>query len=73
LENGLITGYSHLGKIGALLGIKMVPLPNASKDLSILEKLAFKIAVNVVGYSPEFLNRDDVPQSYIDKKKKRIC
>jgi len=43
--------------------------PYVDKELTVLEKLTFKIAVNVVGYSPEFLNREDVPSGYIEKKK----
>ncbi len=61
-DNGVVESYIHLGgKIGVL-----VQVDGANNDD--VRTLAKDLAMQVAAASPEFLTRDDVPQSTIDKE-----
>jgi elongation factor Ts len=65
---GLISGYIHLGaKQGALIELS-APNAEAAKSPE-LQELAKELLLQIVGFKPKYLRREEVPQSEIDKEK----
>jgi elongation factor Ts len=65
--DGLIAGYIHLGaKKGAL--IELAANPAAAAHPAALE-LAKELLLQIVGFSPRYLRREDVPAAEIAKEK----
>lgn len=66
VPEGIVGGYSHHGRIASLVAVSAHPLPKNTKQL---EKFAFNLAVNVVGFPPLYVYRDQVPAAYIEQRK----
>jgi len=65
---GLIAGYIHLGaKQGALIELS-APNAEAAKSPA-LQELAKELLLQIVGFKPKYLRREEVPSSEIDKEK----
>ena len=66
VPEGIVGGYSHLGRIASLVAVSAKPVPKNTKQL---EKFANNLAVNVVGFPPLFLNKEQVPASFLEEHK----
>ena len=65
---GLIAGYIHLGgKKGALIQIS-TSSPEAAKS-EILSNIAKELLLQIVGFSPRYLRREDVPAQALEKER----
>lgn len=65
---GLIAGYIHLGgKKGALVELCAPSVEAAASEA--LAALAKELLLQIVGFSPRYLRREDVPSSEIEKER----
>jgi elongation factor Ts len=66
--DGLIAGYIHLGaKKGAL--IELAAASSAAAAHQAVAELAKELLLQIVGFSPRYLRREDVPAAEIAKEK----
>ncbi|MBI5629540.1 MAG: translation elongation factor Ts [Elusimicrobia bacterium] len=64
---GLISGYIHLGgKKGALVQLSCPPTPANPEALA---ELAKELLLQIVGFSPRYLRREDVPAADVEREK----
>ncbi len=66
---GVVGGYSHHGRVAALVELSADPALAAAEVSPALSQLGFQLAVNVVGYSPLFARREDVPADWLASRK----
>jgi elongation factor Ts len=65
---GLITGYIHLGaKKGAM--IELAASTAAAASHPAVAELAKELLLQIVGFSPKYLRRDEVPAADLDKER----
>ncbi|MBF0190603.1 MAG: elongation factor Ts [Magnetococcales bacterium] len=65
VAQGAVVGYLHMGgKIGTL-----VSLESAASDLDGLRELGKKVAMHVAASTPFYLNRDQVPESDLERER----
>lgn len=65
---GLVAGYVHLGgKKGALIEVSSSGTEAAKSE--VLAGLAKELLLQIVGFSPRYLTREEVPASEIEKEK----
>jgi len=63
-EGGIVSGYTHgKGKYVALVGLKVHSASRLdNKALETIREFGHRVAIQVVGFSPEFLDRKEVQQ-----------
>jgi elongation factor Ts len=70
VPGGVVGGYTHHGKLAALVELQVEPNLDPAADIPPeLAKTAFNIAVNVVGFPPQFLSKEQVPEEWAREKK----
>lgn len=70
-SEGMISAYVHMGsKLGVMVEVNCETDFAAKNEMFI--EFAKDIAMHVAARSPKYLNKDDVPQSVIDKEKEII-
>eukprot|EP01102_Stenamoeba_stenopodia_P008193 TRINITY_DN2337_c0_g1_i1.p1 TRINITY_DN2337_c0_g1~~TRINITY_DN2337_c0_g1_i1.p1 ORF type:complete len:431 (+),score=115.60 TRINITY_DN2337_c0_g1_i1:61-1293(+) len=67
---GIVSEYTHgKGKYVALVGLKVhTQTPLDAKAAETVREFGHRVAIQVVGFSPEFLNRKEVTQSALEQK-----
>ncbi len=66
--SGLIAGYIHIGaKKGAL--VELAASSDAAASSEAMNELAKELLLQIVGFAPKYLKREDVPADEINKEK----